>query len=187
MAEAVSERGYGATAVADVLDACHMSRRTFYRHFANKEACFLAAYDFAVQHVGDQVALAFLTSGPGWRDRIRSGFETFMAFVVAEPHFARLCLVEVLAAGPRALERRDAAVQRFAMFFAQAATSAPGRPFVPPALPEAIVGGVQSVISSRLLNGRAHELPHLIDDLLFWGLAPFVGGDELRQVNTHVP
>ena len=186
MARAVAAHGYGATAVADVIEECRMSRRTFYRHFPNKEECFLATYDFAVRHVGDQVAVAFLTSGPAWPDRLRRSFETFMAFVVAEPHFARACLVEVLAAGPRALERRDAAVRRFTAFINDAAQAAPGRPMVPPAVPEAIVGGVQSVVTSRLLNGRAHELPELVDDLLFWGMAPFVGGDDLRRVNTHV-
>jgi AcrR family transcriptional regulator len=175
MAHAVARKGYSATAVADVLDECGMSRRTFYRHFPNKEECFLATYDFAVQHVGDHVAMAFLTAGPDWDTRIRSAFETFMAYVVAEPEFARLCLVDVLGAGPRALERRDAAVRRFSAFIGEAAHAAPGQPLVPPALPEAIVGGVQTVISSRLLNGRAGELPELVDDLLFWGMAPFGG------------
>jgi AcrR family transcriptional regulator len=186
LARAVSERGYADTAVADVLAECRMSRRTFYRHFANKEDCFLAAYDFAVGHVGDHVAQAFMTSGPAWADRVRNAFETFMAYVVAEPHFARLCLVEVLAAGPRALERRDAAVQRFSAFVHEAAQAAPGPVLMPETTPEAIVGGIQSVVTSRLLNGRAHELPGLVDDLLFWGLTPFGGLGEPPPVNTHV-
>jgi AcrR family transcriptional regulator len=186
MARAVAENGYAATAVADVLDQCRMSRRTFYRHFPNKEECFLAAYDFAARHVGDRVARTFLSSGPDWRTQIRRAFQAFMAFVVAEPHFARLCLVEVLAAGPRALERRDAAVARFTLFLEQAAATAPGPHLVPPAVPEAIVGGVQTVITSRLLHGRAFELPDLVDDLMFWGMVPFVGHAAARQQNTSV-
>lgn len=186
MARAVAENGYANTAVADVLDQCGMSRRTFYRHFANKEECFLAAYDFAVNRVGDQVACEFLRAGPDWHLQIRRAFETFMAYVVAEPDFARVCLVEVLAAGPRALERRDAAVMRFTAFLAQASAGAPDKRFVPAAVPEAIVGGVQTVITSRLLNGRAYELPELVDDLLFWGLVPFVGHTAARRQNTSV-
>ncbi len=183
MAEAIAENGYASTAVADVLDHCGMSRRTFYRHFSNKEECFLAAYDFAAGRVGDRVAWEFVNAGPDWRGRIRRAFEIFMAFVVSEPAFARLCLVDILAAGPRALERRDAAARRFTGFLEEAAGAAPVDHYVPPAVPEAIVGGVQSVITSRLLNGRAHELPHLVDDLLFWALVPFVGHDENTSVS----
>jgi AcrR family transcriptional regulator len=186
MAQAVAERGYGATAVADVLDRCQMSRRTFYQHFPNKEECFLAAYDFAIEHLATDVMAAVMAAGPAWHDQVRRGFQTFMAYVVAEPAFARLCLVEVLAAGPRGLERRAAAVARFTGFLQTAAERAPGRPVVPPTLPEAIVGGVQSVISSRLLNGRAAELPDLLDDLLFWGLVPFLGHQEAGRTYTVV-
>ena len=45
MAQVVAERGYPATTVADVVERAGVSRRTFYEQFADKEACFLAAYD----------------------------------------------------------------------------------------------------------------------------------------------
>jgi len=175
MARAVSARGYANTAVADVIAEGGMSRRTFYKYFSNKEDCFLAAYDFAVEHVAQDVVRAYLGSGPNWRTQMRCAFERFIGYVVAEPAFARLCLVEVLAGGPRALERRAAAVARFTAFIGGAAANVPGRELAPPLLPEAIVGGVQSVISARLLQGRADELPDLVDDLIFWGMVPFVG------------
>jgi AcrR family transcriptional regulator len=181
MARAVSERGYGDTAVADVLTECHVSRRTFYQHFTGKEQCFLAAYDFAVEHVAAGVAQAYLSGAPNWRTQVHRAFQTFIGFVVAEPYFARLCLVEVLAAGPRALERRTVAVRRFTHFLEATARAAPTAEVAPAILPEAIVGGVQSVVSSRLLNERAGELTKLTGDLMFWGLVPFIGHDEAQQ------
>ena len=45
MAQVVAEKGYAATTVADVVERAGVSRRTFYEQFADKEACFLAAYD----------------------------------------------------------------------------------------------------------------------------------------------
>ena len=45
MAQVVSDKGYAATTVADVVERAGVSRRTFYEQFADKEACFLAAYD----------------------------------------------------------------------------------------------------------------------------------------------
>jgi AcrR family transcriptional regulator len=47
MTEAVAERGYAKTTLAHVLRRARVSRETFYEQFANKEDCFLAAYDAA--------------------------------------------------------------------------------------------------------------------------------------------
>ena len=48
MAEAVTERGYANVTVADVIKRAGVSRETFYEQFANKEDCFMAAYDTIV-------------------------------------------------------------------------------------------------------------------------------------------
>ena len=40
---AVSERGYPAVTVADIVRGARVSRKAFYAHFANKEECFLTA------------------------------------------------------------------------------------------------------------------------------------------------
>src|SRR4051794_34903753 len=41
----VSERGYEDATVADVIEACSVSRSDFYKHFANKADCLAAAAD----------------------------------------------------------------------------------------------------------------------------------------------
>lgn len=48
MARAVATRGYSATSVANVIELAGVSRTTFYEHFANKDECFLAAYEVMV-------------------------------------------------------------------------------------------------------------------------------------------
>jgi len=48
----VAERGYNATTVANITKAASVSRRTSSNeHFADKEACFLAAYDMVATHI----------------------------------------------------------------------------------------------------------------------------------------
>jgi len=42
MAAVIAERGYRDSTVADVVRHARTSRRTFYEHFANKQACFIA-------------------------------------------------------------------------------------------------------------------------------------------------
>src|SRR4051812_30467577 len=66
MASAVAEKGYSRTAVADVIDRAGVSRKTFYEHFANKEECFLAAYDEGVDLLLEAIDEAVRESAPGW-------------------------------------------------------------------------------------------------------------------------
>lgn len=175
MAQAVADRGYARATVSDVLSASGTSRKTFYAHFGNKEECFLAAYDVAVAHVSRSVVRTFVQEAPHVGAQVHAALSCFMGWIVAEPAFARLCLVEALAAGPRGLARRSAAMARFTAFVEEASTPLRTDAGTPRMVPEAIVGGLQAVISTRVLEGRAHELPGLVDDLLVWALVPFQG------------
>src|SRR5262245_21674300 len=49
MLRAAAELTYREANVQDVLDRAGVSRPTFYEHFANKEDCFLAAFDSAAE------------------------------------------------------------------------------------------------------------------------------------------
>ena len=51
MLKAASELGYRSTNVQDVIERAGVSRPTFYEHFANKEDCFLAAFDTSAQRL----------------------------------------------------------------------------------------------------------------------------------------
>src|SRR6476659_5078578 len=76
MAETVAEKGYAATTVADVVARAGVSRKTFYEHFADREECFLAAYDAAVDALFARVAERVATGAPegdDWQGRVRAG------------------------------------------------------------------------------------------------------------------
>src|SRR3954463_4377244 len=115
MAEVVGAKGYGPVAVADVIARAGVSRKTFYEHFENKEECFLAAYDAGVELMLDAIDEAIRAAAPGGPVAIaRAGTARYLETLAANPAFARTFLIEVLAAGPRALERRAAVHARFA-------------------------------------------------------------------------
>jgi len=118
MAQCVAEHGYAATTVAQVIARAGVSRKTFYEHFADKRACFLAAWE-----VGNEILLAqVLAAGEeadGWRARLRAGADAFLEVLAAEPDFARSFLIEVLSVGEDALERRAEIIERFADALAQ--------------------------------------------------------------------
>src|SRR5260221_10731991 len=95
----VGEKGYAAATVSDLTKQAGISRTTFYELFADKEACFLAAYDNAVDAVVRRISIAY-EAEERWPDRARAGLATLLEALVADPAQARLALVDVAAAGP---------------------------------------------------------------------------------------
>jgi AcrR family transcriptional regulator len=180
MAETVAEKGYAATTVADVVARAGVSRRTFYEHFADREDCFLAAYDAGVEVMLDHlVAEATAPDAGSWRERLRRGLRAYLEILAAEPAFARTFVIEVLAAGPRALARRAEVHTRFVdLLRAQAALARedhPELPEVPDAVFTAIVGGVNEVVSTWIREGRGDRLAELEPALAYMELALLAG------------
>jgi AcrR family transcriptional regulator len=148
IAHVVAEKGYGAATVADVVERAGVSRKTFYEHFRDKESCFLAAYD-----AGVEVLIATMrAAGDDTRARVRAYLQT----LAAEPAFARTFLTEIVAAGPQALERRDAVLDAFAALTPAGDSHA--------AL--AAVGATNEITTRYVRAGRVGELPELEDAIV---------------------
>ena len=99
IADAVAEKGYPATSVADVIALAGVSRKTFYEHFRVKEDCFLAAYDAGVDLVLDAIVAARPEPGDdSWIALMRARVRAYLDTLAANPAFARTFLIEVFAA-----------------------------------------------------------------------------------------
>jgi AcrR family transcriptional regulator len=162
MAEAVAEKGYARTAVADVIERAGVSRETFYEQFADKEDCFLAAYDTGVEALLEVMAEAVAGSRAGPEKRLDRVLSAYFAAIAAEPAFARTFLIEVYAVGPRALERRVELQQRFVamvaeIFGLESASHGASERFAC----EALVAAISSLVTSRVGAGRLDELDEL--------------------------
>ncbi|MEA2385578.1 MAG: hypothetical protein QOH72_5549 [Solirubrobacteraceae bacterium] len=171
MARSVGEKGYGAVAVADVIAGAGVSRKTFYEHFDNKEECFLAAYDAGVELMLDAIDEAIgaaAASGPA--AIARAGTARYLEVLAASPAFARTFLIEVLAAGPHALERRARVHARFADQLATIHRAARGRTAAsgdpPPHVFRACVGAIHELVTDHVLRHGAETLPDLLDALV---------------------
>jgi AcrR family transcriptional regulator len=175
MAEVASEKGAGSVTVAHVVTRAGVSRRTFYDLFADREECFLAAFEEAIDRVSAQVIEAYEAQST-WRERIRAGLWSLLVFLDEEPATARLCVVESLAAGPRVLERR-AVVLRALVRAIDEGRSATGRKTaqLPPLTAEGVVGAVLSVIHTRLSEPRTRPLTGLLGELMGVIVMPYLG------------
>ncbi len=165
VARAAAEFGYADMSVEVIIERAGVSRRTFYEHFKNKEDAFIAAYDELVRRQARHVRRAYCTQTTV-RERLRAGIAAYMEFMAGEPELARMCIVEVLAAGPRAMARRNDAMRMFAEIIEDNIHELiPGCRLAELAA-ETIVGGIHEVVFSRILADRIDELPGLVDDLL---------------------
>src|SRR4051794_6299838 len=172
----VAEKGYAATTVADLTKRAGISRTTFYELFADKEACFLAAYDSAVDALVRRISNAY-EAEERWPDRARAGLRTLLEALAADPAQARLALVDVSAAGPAAQRRFRAAVQRLTPFFDEGRDFAPGGRALPANASRMAAGAVVGLICDELVAGRTDELPSLLSDVLFATLVAYLGPD----------
>jgi AcrR family transcriptional regulator len=171
MLYAVAERGYPDTTVGDVVAKASVSRSTFYAQFADKEACFVAAYDFAMDHALERLSEASQSlHGGSWRSRARSDLTTYMEVLASEPAIAFALHVEVLAAGPVALEHRAQMLGLLASRIAQlndvARNSEPELPEIPPAVFALYTGGLDELIRDRLRTGTPNDLRALVSPVL---------------------
>jgi AcrR family transcriptional regulator len=183
LAEAVAEHGYSGTTIAHITSHAAVSRRTFYEHFSSKDECFVAAYDTVMNELRGRVEAGF-EGAADWPHAVRSGIAAMLAFLAAEPHLARLCMVEALVAGPVVVERYDAAIQSFVPYFqsGREGRSPEVLARLSPTTEEALVGGMVSLISRRIIAGKAEQLEKLLPDLVEFTLTPYLGSEEAAKI-----
>ena len=183
LAEAIAENGYAGTTIAHITRHAAVSRRTFYEHFASKDECFVAAYDTVMTELRERVAQAF-EEADDWPHAVKAGIAAMLRFLAAEPNLARLCMVEALVAGPVVVERYDAAIQSFVPYFqsGREGRSPEVLARLSPTTEEALVGGMVSLISRRIIAGKAEELETLLPDLVEFTLTPYLGSEDAAKV-----
>lgn len=185
MVEVVSERGYPETRVVDVIGVAGVSRKTFYELFDSKEDCFLAAYDvLLVNLLGDTASGYESRPGAPWAERIAAGLGALLEHLAAHPDEARFAIVEVLAAGPKALARRDAALRQFTGFLEAGRTETAVE--LPGITSLSLAGGVNELLYSEILHGATAQLPTRLPELMFWITLPFLGSERAAAERDRV-
>jgi AcrR family transcriptional regulator len=154
MAEAVRENGYVGTSVADVLRRAGVSRETFYRLHSDKLDCFLAAFDLIGEILVEHLAEAL--HGPDDPlERFEQALSAYLDLLSEQQGYARLVLVEVHAAGPRAMERRAVIQARIAEALVEifGASAEPARFAC-----QALVAAISAMVAGPLVAGDADAL-----------------------------
>ncbi|MGH2853122.1 MAG: TetR/AcrR family transcriptional regulator [Solirubrobacteraceae bacterium] len=187
--EAVEEVGYARLTVAQVIARARVSRKTFYDLFEDREDCFLAAFNQAVDQLSVLVTEAYERE-PGWRDGVRAGLLALLRFMDEEPGLARICIVEALAAGPRVLKRRTQILGQVKRVVDQGRTGARvarATEESPDVTAEGVVGAIFAVLHTRLLS-RSHEsFTALLGPLMSMLVLPYLGARAASSELTRKP
>jgi AcrR family transcriptional regulator len=185
MIDVVAERGYPETRVVDVIEVAGVSRKTFYELFTSKEDCFLAAYDVLLGNLLGDTASGYEASPDApWAERIAAAMRELLDHLARHPAEARFAIVEVRAAGPKALARRDAAVRQFTGFLdagrSETTVELPGMTSL------SIAGGLNEMLYSEVLHGATASLPSRLPDVVFWVTLPFLGAEGATEERDRV-
>jgi AcrR family transcriptional regulator len=162
----VAEKGYAATTVADMVELSGVSRSAFYRHFDDKQSCFLAAIGDLVGPTLERVSKEIESAGD--EAAVRDVFGSLIELIVSQPAAAKMCFVEVYAAGPAGAALVDRTLDAVEELVASTLSQLPGRNDMPSEIIRAIIGGVQKVIYKRLLRNEEEQLRDLVAPLWEW-------------------
>lgn len=169
----VAEKGFGPATIADITAQAGVSKKTFYEHFPDKLACFLAAYDLGRHAMLEAVISASLgarEAGLGPIDQLRAANRAYLTFLVDEELYARTFLLEILAAGPEAIARhrecREDFIKSMRAWHEHARERHPDWPAASDFAYEAATGAAHEISTGRVATRRAAELLSLEDELL---------------------
>src|SRR4051794_37181092 len=137
MLKAVGTHGYERTTVQDAIAEAGVYRQAFYDSFGDKEDCYLQALDAGSAWV--ELAMRDAAADrTAWRDQLRGALTGLLGFLDEQPAVGRALLVEVHAAGPRAVAKRTEAMARATAMVDLARKESDGAPAISA---EAVVAG----------------------------------------------
>ena len=185
MADAVAEKGYVKTSVADVLSRAGVSRATFYAQFADKEDCFCASYESIAELLADVLENQTRSMEGGAADQDTDGvadlagddplakldriLASYLQVLHDAPSFAKAFLIESYAAGPRAVEQRRKSLEGFVELVAETHRGQPGVIGTAPEqrfAVQALVGAVGSLVTNMVGSGDIEGLPGLREPIM---------------------
>jgi AcrR family transcriptional regulator len=172
MVECVSEQGYVASTISELVARARVSRRSFYEQFANKDECLLATYDTVIERLGRRL-LSAQGSADGWEEQFEAFARALFDAAGDRPDAARLVCVEMAAAGPIGVQRWADGAERLQRLIVEGFARSPGPGTVPDPVARAIVGALRRILYTRVRAARSSkslrtELSGLVPDLIAW-------------------
>jgi AcrR family transcriptional regulator len=193
MIDEVAAKGYTGTSVASVTARAGVTPAVFEANFADKENCFLEAFDSLLRQLVAHTISAYYAPRESWTERARAGLCMCIGAVCTRAEAARAYLNEAPAISAATRAHRAQAIAMFEDAITEMLLDVPAAAELSPVTVVGITGGMWRVIEDRLRAGRAAELPAMVEALLAWALAYLPGarheqgvhGRDARERDAH--
>jgi AcrR family transcriptional regulator len=181
VATAVAEHGYGRLTVEHVIGVAGVSRSTFYENFENKEEAILVAHEAIFERFLGIVFRA-CNAASEWPFKVKSVIEAALDFAAAEPAQAALLTLDALAANVEMTQQVLASTEHLAALLSHGRTISEQAGDLPELTEKSVIGALTAIVSSRIANGEAEQLPELAPQLVELALTPYIGAAEAKRV-----
>lgn len=161
MAQVAAIHGYAAVTIADLAAEAHVSKRTFYEHFATKDECLIALYDAASQQALAVMKAAVDEHAP-WTARVEQALAAYFSTLSSHPVLLHTLFVEILGLGPVGVAARQRAQRALADLLVRT-VEANGGPSLTQRQASAIVGGFSEWVLEALQDKRLGKLSELTE------------------------
>ncbi|HEX3735061.1 MAG TPA: TetR/AcrR family transcriptional regulator [Solirubrobacterales bacterium] len=177
----VDEQGYPGTSLTQIVKKAGVARHTFYEHFEDKEALFLALFDRTAERTLEVVAAAAEAAPGPWEGQVRAGLAALLAMIAKDPALTRVVMIESQSAGPEAVARRTAAMSRFGEVLRAGRPGDPRQAGLADSLEDILLGGAIWMINKQLVSDEG-GIESLLPELLEFLIAPYRGNAAARDV-----
>ncbi len=162
MAQALAEKGYAATTIADIVREASVSRRTFYEHFDGKPACLVALFE-AASHNALKVLRDAIDPTHPWQQQVEQALGAYFDALASNPLLMRTLYVEILGLGAEGLAARRRVNQEIAAFMLDVINRPPRQQQPLGAqMAMAVVGGINELVLECIERGRTAKLRELV-------------------------
>jgi AcrR family transcriptional regulator len=172
--EIFAKRGYRGATVGHLVSGARVGVNSFYSLFEGKEECFLTVYDQIVAE-GRRRMRAAVPAGAPWPEQIAAALRALLELIEEKPLAARIALVEVHTAGPRARAHHERDLEEVAELLRAGRAHSPVPDELPQTLEVAVVGGLAWLLQQRIAIGEAADIAKLLPEVLEIVVEPYLG------------
>jgi AcrR family transcriptional regulator len=176
-ARAVTAHGYAETTVEDICVEADIPEKAFYEHFKSKQEAAMSALETSVDQVMLELRETF-NAASSWPEAIWDTTDTALDWMAHEPAFARLALVEILAAGEAALELLQSLMDAFAMFLEPGYELVPEKAASRRLVDETVANAIFGLLNEHIVREGAESVAVLHPELVRGIISPFLGAEQ---------
>jgi AcrR family transcriptional regulator len=180
--ELVAERGYSDVTVELIVKRAHVSFKTFYKHFASKEECFVALFETAMSTAERTIRKCLAAEPRPWPDQVVIALRSLIEQILEEPVIARAVIVESPTVGPAITERYEQAAKALVPLFRAGRELNPRGEELPDTIEDTLAGSVFWSAYEHLIVGEAEELEAYLPVLLELVLRTYIGQAEASSI-----